>query len=278
MKKGWRNYDRNQSKRHSNAKKYGKAGGLYAKPKSRFKTTLDSDRDGKMNLHDCKPYDASKQDFGMSKEQQKAVEEYVDSKAVNNYDEDRGNVVEFENGEEWLIFDSYDDAENQARDYVKEQLDDEPENFVQDWLNEFTYISDTDKRLLAGDLTDSYASDIRDEDDGQRLIEESGFDYEKFQKLSDKKKEEMLDKAEEKLRDEMYDDALQSLERDAKDYLVNEQGIYTEEEYLKQSFVQIDTEQASINAINTDGVAHFLSTYDGNEVELKDGSVMYRTN
>jgi len=36
---GWKT----QSKRHSNARKYGKAGGMYAKPKKRFKTTLSSE-------------------------------------------------------------------------------------------------------------------------------------------------------------------------------------------------------------------------------------------
>lgn len=39
-KKGWSNYNGFQSKRHSNARRLGKAGGMYAKPKKRFSSPL----------------------------------------------------------------------------------------------------------------------------------------------------------------------------------------------------------------------------------------------
>ena len=39
-----------------------------------------------------------------------------------------------------------------------------------------------------------------------------------------------------------------------------------------------DSEEAAENAIRTDGVAHFLASYDGEEIELDNGNVMYRVN
>jgi len=58
----------------------------------------------------------------------------------------------------------------------------------------------------------------------------------------------------------------------------NEQGIYTEEELLKQSWIQINTSEAAEDAVNVDGVGHFFASYDGDQIELDDGTVMYRVN
>jgi len=72
MKKrvGWAN----QSKRHSNAKKYGHAGGKYATPKKRFKTTLDVKPVKKNELEGYIANNQSKlilQGIALSKEAQK---------------------------------------------------------------------------------------------------------------------------------------------------------------------------------------------------------------
>ncbi len=40
----------------------------------------------------------------------------------------------------------------------------------------------------------------------------------------------------------------------------------------------IDIESASESAVDTDGVAHFLSSYDGEQIDLSNGHVAYRTN
>jgi len=49
---------------------------------------------------------------------------------------------------------------------------------------------------------------------------------------------------------------------------------YTGEEEL----TNLDVAAAAEDAIATDGVAHFMSWYDGNEIELPSGAVAYRTN
>jgi hypothetical protein len=40
----------------------------------------------------------------------------------------------------------------------------------------------------------------------------------------------------------------------------------------------IDIQSASENAVYTDGIAHFLSSYDGEQIDLSNGHVAYRTN
>ena len=40
----------------------------------------------------------------------------------------------------------------------------------------------------------------------------------------------------------------------------------------------IDIDEATEGAIREDGVAHFISSYDGNEIDLPSGYYAYRTN
>jgi len=199
--------------------------------------------------------------YGLNQKQLRLVEKHVDAKAIKDYEGDtRGHIVEFDDGTEWLIFDNYDDAHYACESYVKEMLDDEPETFNQEWLKHFVYVSDTDKRMIADEQADFWEEDYR-------------YEHEKDGGLTEKQ-EEYIEKQREKIYDEWYN----GLNRDPIDFVCNEQGIYTKEELLKQPWIQIDTNKASKNAVNTDGVAHFFASYDGNEVDLDDGTVMYRVN
>lgn len=244
-----------QSKRHSNARKYGRAGGQYAKPKKRFKTPAKPN-----TVSNIKTYSG---DY-FTKKQVKEIETKVGSKFTNTtYEEARGTIYEFEDDSEWIIYENYDEAERQTIEYVEEQLEEEPELFNQEWINEFIEVREEDMSFIADDLTETDMD--RDEDELKEEAERRGID------IKD-------DNWEEDLRDSIYDDHLSELERDSKGYLVDDLGLYTEEDFSKQNFVVIDTEQASINAVNTDGVAHFLAEYDGEEVVTKSGVYMYRTN
>ena len=231
-------------------------------------------------------------DLGLEPKQLRLMEKEVDSTAVDSYDDARGKIIMFENNEEWLIYDNYEIAESSCIDYVKDQLETEPEIFNQEWLRQYIKLSDTDRRMLADDLVGEYPSDIRNEDDGSRLAEEAGmseeFDeiQEKIDEYEDKgkdttkleeKKELLLDNAEEKVRENMYDDYYERLE-DPFRCLVEEDGIYSAEDFYEHYGYSIDIDEAAEDAVNTDGVAHFFASYDGNEVELDDGTVIYRVN
>ncbi len=178
---------------------------------------------------------------------------------------------------EYRVFKTYSDAEYAATQYVKDMLDDEPENFSQDWLSNHLYVSDTDKRIIAGEEADHVVGDMTDEDIIERASEYTLSDYENEE--DDGKKDEMLEKSKEVLHDEIYNEWYKGLDKDPIGFLVDDQGMYSREDALRASFVQVDTNKAAEDAIDTDGAAHFLSSYDGKQLEDFGGTyVAYRTN
>jgi len=212
-----------------------------------------------------------------SKIDKKLVEKEVGSKIKEEYDEGFDVMrFEFKNDEEWLVFSEYDDAENYATKKVEEDLDSEPELFSQDWLGGFI-----DTERLSRDLDDdvynsnhSYYTDIADED---------GDEY-KTRQIDELVDGDFLDKDD--IEDEgKIDLAIEDAARDKTEEQLRApieylQEIYGDEEGIAQAMKigGIDTQEAAEEAVRTDGVAHFLSVYDGNEVELDNGNVMYRQN
>lgn len=112
-------------------------------------------------------------------------------------------------------------------------------------FNNFEYyldISETDRRLLSQEMADSYTDDIRDEDGGNRLIEEAGLNIDEYEDASDETKEEMLDLATSMVNDEYYDNFYEGL-NDPYYFLVEEQGLYDAESFAKANFVRVDYEK-----------------------------------
>jgi hypothetical protein len=267
-------------------------------------------------------------------------------------------------GEEFNLIPSFDEFHDIAIDSVTQTLEDEPELFNQEWLQNHTYITDTDKRLIAGEEAEAYTSNL-DEDEvlekyeeevgdalyeggadekmyiddysvyyniGSKEIDDDatkiaaewhGGQFTEHYKLSssgriddkddliyeieknieavkkspdshDKGEQERLeafldwaennievaepdyDKMREALYDNHYDYVYNELEKDAMNYFVNEIGAYSEEDYLKASFVSIDIESAAEAAVQEDGEAHFLSHYDGNYEETGLGIIVMK--
>ena len=106
----------------------------------------------------------------------------------------------------------------------------------------YVYITDTDRRLLAGEIADSYVDDIRDEDNGNRVIEEAGMDVLEYQEADSETQEEMLNEAVEIVRDEYYDNWYDGLS-DPYYFLVDEQGMYSPDDFFKASFISVDYEK-----------------------------------
>jgi antirestriction protein len=132
----------------------------------------------------------------------------------------------------------YDSAEDFA-----EQLVDEMgglENFSSPEY--YVDITDTDRRLLAGEMADSFVDDIRDEDGGNRVIEEAGLDLDEYEEADSERQEEMLDEAVEIVREEYYDTWYEGLS-DPYEFLVEEQGMYSPEDLFNASFIRIDYEK-----------------------------------
>jgi antirestriction protein len=112
-------------------------------------------------------------------------------------------------------------------------------------FNNFQYyleISETDRRLLAQEEADSYVDDIRNEDGGNRLIEEADLDVEEYEEADSERQEEMLDEAREIVYDRLYDRTYEGLD-DPYSYYVDELGIYDAETFVNFFFVRIDYEK-----------------------------------
>ena len=73
------------------------------------------------------------------------------------------------------------------------------------------------------------------------------------------------------------------------DYLMNRIDDYTEEfifqfgkesltAALKEGYVSLDMDAVTQAVMDTDGAGHILSSYDGKEIKLADGSTAYRVN
>lgn len=198
------------------------------------------------------------------------------------------------NGEsEWIVFKNPDEAELAAIAKVKEDLENEPGLFTQSWLQEFIKISGTDRRLIANEEADDYVDNVLGEDDlikeadleeEMREIterqselddEDPGYDQ-KYASL-EKEREQRLETAKDKVREDRQKEIYEAL-KDPIQYFVEDQGIYSREDLLKQNFITIDVDEAAKDAVDTDGVAHFLDNYDNSEVELASGAVAFGTN
>jgi antirestriction protein len=112
-------------------------------------------------------------------------------------------------------------------------------------FNDFQYyleVSDTDRRLLSQDMADGYVDDIRDEDGGNRLIEEGGLDVDEYEEADSERQDEMLDEAREIVYDEYYNNYFEGLS-DPYYFLVEEQGMYDAESFANANFVRVDYEK-----------------------------------
>jgi len=157
---------------------------------------------------------------------------------VSQYDE---SAVEEYQGQ-------YEDGE----DFASQLIDDiglesfnDPQYFVD--------ISDMDRRIMAQEMADSYTDDIAYEDDGERVVEEAGLDVDEYRELDgedDDKRDEILEEAKEIVRDEYYETWYDGLD-DPYEFLVNEQGLYSDEDFFKANFIQIDYGELA-NALEQD--------------------------
>ena len=183
---------------------------------------------------------------------------------------------------EYIVFKNYDDAYDYAYQMVNQDLVDNPEYFNQNWLSNFV---DTDgaKSYLTevyDEWNYSYANDIKMESDS---------------KYSNRLISEMVDAGlmdDEDAESEDAESTAISLMDDFVEYLTNSQidegrgGLdYYENNFGQEQTMQmiiennlIDIDEATEGAISEDGVAHFISSYDGNEIELPSGYYAYRTN
>jgi hypothetical protein len=193
---------------------------------------------------------------------------------------DNGNEFGANDGDaEYRVFKTEDDAEEVAVEQVREDLVENPEYFNKDFLMDYIDGRDFFEEAL-NEMNYSYADDIESESDSKysnRLIAEM-VDY----GLIDKE-DAQSDSAEELANE--YKDEFISLMTESQlnegnnglDYFMSNFG---EEETYKMVTDNnlIDTDKASKEAVNIDGIGHFLSSYDRETLYLSDDCVAYRVN
>ena len=180
-------------------------------------------------------------------------------------------------GEEFNLIPDHDEFHEIAVDYVKEMLEDEPELFNQSFLEQHLYITETDKRLIAGDEAEAYTSDMSDRDIANEYEREHGELLYEVEPDEDEGIDGELDydKMREELYDAKYDEVSNQLDDDAVGYFTENLG-YEMQKLVGTGLFRIDTDAAAEDAVSTDGEAHFLSHYDGNYEETKGGIIVMK--
>ena len=174
-------------------------------------------------------------------------------------------------GNEYTVMADEDAAEAEALRRVKEDLENEPEMFIPSFIQQYLTIGDTDRRIIAGEESDNRYEDMRDNEVEKEYEREIG------DAPQDSEGEPDYEAMKEALKERAYDEIYEAL-KDPVQYFCKDQGTYTEDELMDQSFISIDVEAAAEEAISVDGFAHFLSTYDGSTDTTAAGFCYWRTN
>jgi hypothetical protein len=274
-----------------------------------FKKTLKAEGD-KLTPEEQKRYDdVVSEDYKdyLSEEDFLEIEKEVggDIEEVSEYHVDylgtkEGWLEVKVNGETWVVAPSDDEAEKVATEMVEEMLEDEPETFEPNWLQNHI---DTDhlKDQLESDVSNSnydYFHDIESENDSeygdrqkQELVESGDLDWDEYSEMKEdiekleedeNPDEETISKIRKKM-ESMVEDAIEDAvekktEEQLEDPIEYLEDLFGKGEAMKEAIRigGINYEEASEDAVSTDGWQHFLNHYDGNSTELKSGKVMFR--
>jgi hypothetical protein len=214
--------------------------------------------------------------------QQTAAQELQDALGaefgLKSFDTDEF-IVSTQDHDWYRVFRNEDAATVAARYYVREMLNEEPDNFTPDWLASFINLNRLRRELHDSARDDDYwneghpdiKSKIQELIDRGYLDEDPLIDSDsnavavtpKIEQIVDDKWEEMI-------------------EAHATAQLVNPIGYLEQFEdhgaALKRAIemVGIDVDAATESAINTDGWQHFLNSYDGESHDLPSGAVYVR--
>lgn len=197
-----------------------------------------------------------------------------------NMEETTGVEIEAP-GSTYVLFKNRDEAEKYAVERVSNDLNDMPESFTQSWIKDF--VNEERLKNAIGDPNEEWEDDVRNlyyEDLLDKMVEEGwveGDDPVFFKKNGDKKIETKNRVAALNVYMEDYIERRKPPAPDPWEWL---EDIYGKEDAIKHAIEMagIDIPAAAKDAVDTDGIAHFLAHYDHHEHELENGAHYYRTN
>lgn len=184
---------------------------------------------------------------------------------------------------EFVVYEDIDAAQQAARECVEADLDDDPSNFEQSWLERFIN-TDRLKDLLHSDVKDSnrsmYDDEWRDyETKRDELIERTDLNSDDFYD-EDGNALEITPDLESKI-DSAYEDFLEEItDSQLEDPMSYMRDMYGRQDAPKEAIriAGLNSYAAAENAVNADGWAHFLAHYDHESRELPSGAVYGRVN
>jgi hypothetical protein len=241
----------------------------------------------KNNLPDFNKNKEPVNTFGLSKDvTDKLKEELGNDVIVENvedgYNDKDTKRIEMSDGSEWSLYKNYDQMEKIAKEQVRQDLEEEPnELFSPDFIEQHQSISETDARLFGAEHGDFIVED-RDLDELKEMADsyQSGIEYDDVDEdddTDDKVKNKLIDDISSKVAEITE----KKINRDGlKDWICNDQGFCSEDEFQEQygKWLHLDVDSAVDDAVDTDGVEHFIARYDGNSHELKNGQYLVRDN
>lgn len=155
--------------------------------------------------------------------------------------------------EEYECYDDYDKAEEAAKEDVKSLIDDC--GGVMECGFQWDNLGGRDQYL--------------DEDDAKKIVEE---DLENMlNDMSNREKREQYGTTDD---EEIINNELNSINSYV-DYIDSNFGTETLNDMIKRGYISFDEDKLAQDCVDTDGVAHELARYDGEEIEL-DGWWAYR--
>ena len=197
-----------------------------------------------------------------------------------------------QNGEsQWLVFETFEDAEASALEFVEHKIQEDPTQFDMNWLSQYFSVASSDikrisqedameiiKELSPEEMIAELSATYADEDtEIQEFIEAFQDTQNELQELATTSDDEVAIKE--------IELAFATLKKEARELLVGNIASKIAQELTESpatywesltgslddlpSWIEIDTKGAAQNAILSDGVAEFLDSHDGEEIYLR---------
>ena len=197
-----------------------------------------------------------------------------------------------QNGEsQWLVFETFEDAEASALEFVEHKIQEDPTQFDMNWLSQYFSVASSDikrisqedameiiKELIPEEMIAELSATYAEEDtEIQEFIEAFQDTQNELQELATTSDDEVAIKE--------IELAFATLKKEARELLVGNIASKIAQELTESpatywesltgslddlpSWIEIDTKGAAQNAILSDGVAEFLDSHDGEEIYLR---------